>query len=61
MDQRIAEWEARTGKEWWEVLGMYCDTCSCCRDDGLCSAPCMVDGCFTAYEASRNNKCKGEM
>ena len=61
MDQRIAEWEARTGKEWWEVLAVNCTGCEHCHEDGLCYAPCMIDGCFTAYEASRNNKCKGDM
>ena len=58
MNQRIAEWEARTGKEWWEVLAVSCDGCEHCREDGLCDAPCIVDGCFEAYEIKKGKIAK---
>ena len=56
VSKEIAEYEARTGKEWWEVLGMSCDVCPCCREDGLCDAKNgMVNGCYEAYEIKKGS------
>lgn len=39
-------------KALWEYLGVYCDYCSDCNEDGLCDSANMKQGCKAAMEAA---------